>query len=394
MNARRTSWPLFLSGWALVVSSGCVAFAQPAGEPKAEPKTATPAAADKPTAPADSSPAGKFNAVRTRYEAIDKQLSELVTAYVRETDPAKQATLKAEYTKLVGEIDKVLPELESAAAAAFAAEPNKDRDITRTLIGLVANHVRKDENEAALALAKTLADGKCEEPVLYAFAGTAAFRNDDYELAEKYLKIASDAGKLDRDARECWTELPDQKKAWAEEVAVREKEAKADDLPRVKLETSKGPIVIELFENEAPGAVGNFVNLVEKKYYDGLTFHRVLPNFMAQGGDPTGDGTGGPGYNIYCECEQPNARKHFRGTLSMAHAGKDTGGSQFFLTFRPTTHLNNRHTAFGRVVEGMDVLAKLQRRDPNAASPPQPDKIIKAEVLRKRDHAYEPKKVK
>jgi cyclophilin family peptidyl-prolyl cis-trans isomerase len=115
---------------------------------------------------------------------------------------------------------------------------------------------------------------------------------------------------------------------------------------------------------------------------------------MAQGGDPGGDGTGGPGYHIYCECYKDNYRKHFRGTLSMAHAGRDTGGSQFFITFVPTPQLNGRHTAFGRVIEGMDVLAKIQRRDPDAAPPlPQPDTIVKAEVIRKRDHKYVPTKV-
>ena len=162
----------------------------------------------------------------------------------------------------------------------------------------------------------------------------------------------------------------------------------------MKIETTKGTIVIELFENEAPQSVGNFVNLVEKKFYDGTIFHRVLPNFMAQGGDPEGTGTGGPGYNIYCECYEKNHRKHFRGTLSMAHAGRDTGGSQFFLTFIPTAHLNGRHTAFGRVIEGMDVLAKLQRIDPsNPAKAAEPDKIVKATVERKREHEYVPTKV-
>jgi cyclophilin family peptidyl-prolyl cis-trans isomerase len=194
--------------------------------------------------------------------------------------------------------------------------------------------------------------------------------------------------------------LPDQKKAWAKEQEIRQAEAAADDLPRVKFETTKGEIVIELFENEAPQSVANFISLVEKKnekgqgYYDGLTFHRVLPGFMAQGGDPTGDGSGGPGYEVYCECYNENARQHFRGSLSMAHGGRDTGGSQFFLTFKPTIHLNGKHTAFGRVIEGLDVLAKLQRRDPTRPNPPTPDKIVKAEVVRKRDHKYEPTKVK
>ena len=113
---------------------------------------------------------------------------------------------------------------------------------------------------------------------------------------------------------------------------------------------------------------------------------------MAQGGCPKGDGTGGPGYKIYCECQRDDFRHHFTGTLSMAHAGKDTGGSQFFLTFRPTPHLDGRHTAFGRVIEGLEVLPRLQRRDPQR-SRVEPDKILRAEVVRKRDHDYQPTKV-
>ena len=137
----------------------------------------------------------------------------------------------------------------------------------------------------------------------------------------------------------------------------------------------------------------NFVVQARDGFYDGLTFHRVLPGFMAQAGCPNGTGTGGPGYQIPCECQQENHRDHFRGTLSMAHAGKDTGGSQFFLTFRRTAHLDGRHTVFGRVIDGLDVLAKLQRRDPQRPGQPEPDTIVKAEVLRKRDHEYVPTKV-
>ncbi|MFH1268256.1 MAG: peptidylprolyl isomerase [Planctomycetota bacterium] len=164
-------------------------------------------------------------------------------------------------------------------------------------------------------------------------------------------------------------------------------------MPRVALVTNKGEIEIELFENEAPNTVASFISLVEKGYYNGLTFHRVLPGFMAQGGCPDGTGSGGPGYQIACECYEPNHRLHFRGTLSMAHAGRDTGGSQFFLTFTPTRHLDGRHTAFGRVIRGMEVLAKIQRRNPQSPNPPEPDKIVEAKVVRKRDHEYAPKKV-
>ena len=117
---------------------------------------------------------------------------------------------------------------------------------------------------------------------------------------------------------------------------------------------------------------------------------------MAQTGCPRGDGTGGPGYNIYCECFQENHRNHFRGSLSMAkQSPPNTAGSQFFLTFQPTPHLNGKHTVFGRVIDGLDVLAKIQRKNPNEASQASviPDRIVKATVLRKRDHAYVPEKV-
>ncbi|MCX7424436.1 MAG: peptidylprolyl isomerase [Planctomycetia bacterium] len=166
-------------------------------------------------------------------------------------------------------------------------------------------------------------------------------------------------------------------------------------MPRVLLKTNRGDIEIELFENEAPNSTANFISLVEKGFYNGLGFHRVLDGFMAQGGDPKGDGSGGPDYKIPCECHQPNFRKHFRGSLSMAHAGRDTGGSQFFLTFIPTSFLDGKHTAFGRVVKGIDVLAKIRRRNPdNVKEPlPAPDKILEAKVLRKRPHEYVPKKV-
>ena len=188
---------------------------------------------------------------------------------------------------------------------------------------------------------------------------------------------------------DCYLKMVDKyKELWKKEKAIRDREDKAKDLPKVKLTTSKGDIVIALLENEAPIATANFLDLVEKKYYDGLTFHRVLPGFMAQGGDPKADGSGGPGYTIPDECRQENRRTHFRGSLSMAKTpDPDTGGSQFFLTFVPTSHLDGKHTVFGRVIEGIEVIPKLQRIEPGA--PGTPDKIEKATVISKRPHKYE-----
>lgn len=126
------------------------------------------------------------------------------------------------------------------------------------------------------------------------------------------------------------------------------------------IETEKGNIVLELFEKEAPNTVDNFVKLINKGFYDGLKFHRVIDNFMVQGGCPTGTGTGGPGYTIKCEI---NPKKHRTGTLSMAHAGKNTGGSQFFITHAPQPHLDGVHTVFGQVKEGMDVVNNIKQGD-------------------------------
>jgi peptidyl-prolyl cis-trans isomerase B (cyclophilin B) len=133
--------------------------------------------------------------------------------------------------------------------------------------------------------------------------------------------------------------------------------------------TDKGTLVLDLFDDEAPGTVANFEKLANKEFYDGTRLHRVIPNFMIQGGDPLSKtpnhpraGTGGPGYTIKCEATR-NTHKHLAGTLSMAHAGKDTGGSQFFICHSPQPHLDKVHTVFGQVIKGMDTVNALRQDD-------------------------------
>ncbi len=123
-------------------------------------------------------------------------------------------------------------------------------------------------------------------------------------------------------------------------------------------------MLIELFEDDAPKTVENFVNLINKGFYDGLKFHRVIPNFVIQGGCPKGDGTGGPGYSINCELDGEK-QFHDRGVLSMAHAGRNTGGSQFFICHSRanTAHLDRNHTVFGKVIENVDIVDKIQQGD-------------------------------
>jgi len=133
---------------------------------------------------------------------------------------------------------------------------------------------------------------------------------------------------------------------------------------KAEIQTAKGNMTVEFYDQDAPLTVKNFTDLAKKGYYDGLTFHRVIPDFVIQGGCPQGTGTGGPGYNIKCETKGNN-QLHDRGVLSMAHAGKDTGGSQFFICHRRnnTAHLDRMHTCFGKVVSGLEVIDAISAGD-------------------------------
>ncbi len=152
----------------------------------------------------------------------------------------------------------------------------------------------------------------------------------------------------------------------------------SDGLPQFQIQTDRGNMTIEMFEDDAPNTVANMISLIEKGYYDGLNFPRVIPDFMIQGGCPQGTGTGGPGYEFDDECTLER-RHDSAGILSMANAGPGTNGSQFFITHGPTPHLDGKHTVFGKVIEGLEVVNEIK----------QEDVMEKVLVLQKRDHVYE-----
>jgi cyclophilin family peptidyl-prolyl cis-trans isomerase len=309
---------------------------------------------------------------------------------------------------------KKQPELTELAFKAFEETPYKNLYVFSHLFGLIEWESGRENYEKTVELFQKMEKYGIPEThkLLYAVAGLAALKSMQYELADKwigiaqnetvpertetYLKLYLDQTDDDNKSNTAMLAMmPRVRKNWEKEIEIRQKEEAETDPgkqnPQVLLKTNKGDIVLELFEDDAPNTVASFISLVNKGFYTNVVFHRVLPNFMAQGGDPTGTGQGGPGYVFDCECYKPDYRRHFRGSISMANAGANTNGSQFFLTFVPTMMLDGKHTAFGRIIDGMDVLSDITRIDPEKENQPEPDRILEAKVLRSRPHEYVPK---
>jgi cyclophilin family peptidyl-prolyl cis-trans isomerase len=354
---------------------------------------ALPAAAQAPAVETKLDPALAKDEMAAAAKTLKECVAELTVLQAKYHQPkADQAAIEKKFNEVQVQARAASEKLETAAFAVAMTDPKnaQAREITGAVM---AAALKTDDPKRALTLAAMLDKaGAAGEGVLM-MAASAAMLTSDLDATEAYLKKAAAAGVKPEKIAELEQAVATERPKVDEEMAKRAAEAKADDLPRVKITTSQGDVMVELFENEAPNTVANFVSLVEKGFYNGTPFHRVIGGFMAQGGDPTGTGTSGPGYAIACEVGKPGARKHFLGTLSMAHAGPNTGGSQFFLTFRPTEHLDGKHTVFGRVIDGFDVLPKLMRTQDDQGLPvagAQPDKILKAMVVRKRSHAYEP----
>lgn len=328
----------------------------------------------------------------------------------------RQATIETEYYEKLKTGEKMQKEMYDLGIAAFEEAPYKNVQVARFLWGLLQWEYARDNYEKCFSIASKLIGSvpEGEKPAVadYLFGGFSALTIMELDKAEEWFNAAKEEAKKQdipfdtvlqdfvrmtsppktlgtSSAKDVlYSHFDEFKKSWPAEQEIRKKEAEAPEdqkNPRVVIKTSKGDITVELFENEAPNAVASFISLVEKGAYSDSPFHRVLPGFMAQGGGANVD------YVFDCECYKPEARKHFRGSLATANAGPNTNSSQFYMTFAPIFNLDGNYTVFGRIVDGIEVLAEIQRIDPeDKVQLYEPDKIIKAEVLSKRDHEYKP----
>ena len=355
-------------------------------------------------AAATSSNSSEFQRLFAEWKTTLADLHDLQLQY-RSASASQQESLQQQFDGLMEKSREQLVQLERAALASVESgqpDPDAMQIVGSTLQGAFA----KDQHAKVLKLADAMLKHEAGVQGLEPYIIAAAYGSNNFERVFEAIPTM-EAGKMDfSHVMEFFqpAERPEQIRAlfedarakWKVEQELRAAEAKADNLPRVKLETTKGDIIVELFEDHAPNTVANFITLVKKGFYDGTKFHRVLPHFMAQGGDPQGTGQGGPGYSIPDETDRTDYRNHFGGSLSMAKTSQpDSGGSQFFLTYKPTPGLDGRHTVFGRIVEGYDVLTELKRIDPENSPPEGKDKadeIVRATVLRDRGHDYTFKK--
>ena len=308
--------------------------------------------------------------VATLQKRLDT-LNETMTSLKEKLDSGEGNlnNMQQDYSEALLDANEVISSLHDACLDAVEKDPSDQSNI-RTVMGILLNDADAGRDGKVLR--------SCDRLIK---AG----------VNKAYFNYAARAERISIEAREIF-----------DEALIRQRQHKANDLPQVLLKTNKGDITVELYENEAPQSVGNFISLVESGFYSKALFHRVIDNFMAQVGGPKKDDEGDddPGYLIYDEHKNPDTRPHFTGVLSMANTGApNSGSSQFFITFDRTTFLDGKHTVFGRVIDGHDIVDRIVRTHvesngrevevPNAS----PDYIESATVIRKRDHKYRPRKV-
>ena len=288
-----------------------------------------------------------------------------------------------------------------AAGALFLSDPDKYSAMGDTLVEMMLSDVELDRVDGWMEAAKAVVRSKKHnsEDVLRG-AGLIAFANSEFDFMEECLEFQ----KKQEAVAQYLSEIATTRQKWQRELEIRAKEAEKNDNPQVEFITTKGRLVMELYEDSAPETVKSFIYLTESGFFNRKTFFRVEKHLVAQTGCEKGDGTGDAGYTIPSEAGLPNQRDHFRGTMAIA-LGSDpktgqlapsSGSSQFYYSFLPTPHLEGKYTVFGRVVEGTETLSffrvmNLGDEAERKKEDKHPDVILSSKVLRKRDTEYRPR---
>ncbi len=301
-------------------------------------------------------------------------------------------------------------QFDEAMAAAIELLKNAPREnYVAAQFLLVAVHYRfnKDWYELTGEAVEQLRRVKAKDDRLAEIAGVSFFATNQYDKAEPYLREAMQAGNLAEINQGILESLDACRVLWPTAAEQRAADAERDDLPRVRLLTTRGEIVLELFEDAAPNTVANFIRMVEDGLLENLPFYQVISGRIALVGESGGSAVGGE-YCLADETQSPDRRYIFRGSLAMAKLPDPIGESrltipntasqQFFFAFQPLVMANAEHTVFGRIIEGMSTFSLLTRLDPSKkeenAEPVNPDRILEAEVIRQRDHSYEPQVIR
>ena len=344
-------------------------------------------------------------------EKLRSSMKKVQAASIRfHNEPIDQSeTHREAWQEAVASGQSDIESLRAAAMELFRRQDKPSEDVLEVAVRSCLEDVREERYRVGL---EVLQRANTIKPTVASQALMARVQllDNQFEAAKAFFdQHPEELESMTDTERQLYASIDELIPQFRREEQLRESEAAKDDLPRVELNTNAGQIVLELFENEAPQTVANFVHLVEQGYYNGVIFHNVKLEFVAQAGAFGIAQIGevrrllprGVPYTIYDENSKPEARKHFRGSLSMANQNSpNTASSQFFLSLTPQPFLNENHTVFGRVIEGLDVMADLTltfRTDEKGKDEPIedaiPSVIFSAKVIRKRDHDYQPIKV-
>ncbi len=370
-------------------------------EPSAEEAAENAEQPPRPLSEVEQELVDRFDAQRAKWVDTLTQMKAVQIRYSNGVDRTEESLQL--YGELRDRSRGELKELFDQAEVVFEAR-NDYFDAASLLATVLDYRLANSVYEDCYQASKQLLEAEITMPFLYIVAARAAFLEGHFdEVIPYYQTFVGEHGvdKLEKVDHLLANIIEVYRPWWEEELQRRAADAQADDLPRVLLETTRGPVLIELFEDAAPNTVANFIQLVESGFYDGLDFYQVVDNLLAMNGDPNGDGSGTSGRYIPDEHDRPQRRRIFRGSLFMAKVPvapdssdfvPDTASSQFVIALMPIIPKELTQTVFGRVIEGMDVIGSFQRVDPQEKKEDQiqlpPDRIVSARVVRKRDHAY------